>query len=69
MALAHAGGRAGGLDRYERAFFESVHHRVENFIMGILLPHQKKLDDPYICTVMAQMGAIESTLHLLAKLE
>ncbi|WP_406191696.1 hypothetical protein OG331_47845 [Streptomyces sp. NBC_01017] len=31
---------------------------------GILLPHQKKKpDDPYIRTVMAQMGAIESTLH------
>ncbi|MEV0257259.1 hypothetical protein AB0H82_23760 [Streptomyces sp. NPDC050732] len=25
--------------RYERAFFESVHHQVENFIAGILLPH------------------------------
>ncbi|MFI8093769.1 hypothetical protein ACIF9R_36590 [Streptomyces sp. NPDC086080] len=36
----------------------------------ILLPHQKKKpDDPYIRTVMAQMGAIESTLHLLANLE
>lgn len=55
---------------YERAFFESVHHRVENFIAGILLPHQKKkTDDPYIRTVMAQMGAIEPTLHLLASLE
>ncbi|MEV0743514.1 RacP protein [Streptomyces sp. NPDC050549] len=55
---------------YERAFFESVHHRVENFIAGILLPHQKKKpDDPYIRTVMAQMGAIESTLQLLANLE
>ncbi|NUK86109.1 hypothetical protein [Streptomyces lunaelactis] len=55
---------------YKRAFFESVHHRVANFIAGILLPHQKKKpDDPYIRTVMAQMGAIESTLHLLASLE
>ncbi|GGZ69702.1 hypothetical protein GCM10010371_31930 [Streptomyces subrutilus] len=55
---------------YERVFFESVHHRVANFIAGILLPHQKKKpDDPYIRTVMAQMGAIESTLHLLANLE
>ncbi|GAA1146336.1 MULTISPECIES: hypothetical protein [Streptomyces violaceusniger group] len=30
---------------YERAFFESVHHRVENFIAGILLPHQRKKPD------------------------
>ncbi|MER5181003.1 hypothetical protein ABT009_21965 [Streptomyces sp. NPDC002896] len=39
------------------------HHRIGNFIAGILLPHQNKtLGDPYIRTVMAQMGAIESTL-------
>jgi hypothetical protein len=51
---------------YERAFSESVHHRVA----GILLPRQKKKpDDPDIRTVMAQMGAIESTLHLLAHLK
>ncbi|WP_327411503.1 hypothetical protein [Streptomyces sp. NBC_01233] len=57
-------------DRYERAFFETVHHRVENFIAGTLLPHQEKTpNDPYIRTVMAQMGAIESTLQLLASLE
>jgi hypothetical protein len=56
--------------RYERAFFGTVHHRVANFIAGILLPHQTKTpDDPYIRTVMAQMGAIESTLQLLANLE
>ncbi|MEU2867489.1 RacP protein [Streptomyces mirabilis] len=55
---------------YEQAFFETVHHRVENFIAGTLLPHQKKTpNDPYIRTVMAQMGAIESTLQLLANLE
>ncbi|MFI9825556.1 hypothetical protein ACIHFC_34760 [Streptomyces sp. NPDC052013] len=55
---------------YERAFFETVHHRVANFIAGILLAHQKKKpDDPYIRTVLAQMGAIESTLQLLANLE
>ena len=55
---------------YERAFFESTHHRIVNFIEGILLAHRKKKpDDPYIRTVMAQMGAIESTLHLLANLE
>ncbi|MFD7447263.1 RacP protein [Streptomyces sp. NPDC059909] len=55
---------------YERAFFATVHHRVENFIAGTLLPHQKKTpDDPYVRTVMAQMGAIESTLQLLANLE
>ncbi|WP_179382025.1 hypothetical protein [Streptomyces sp. SA15] len=47
-----------------------MHHRVENFIAGILLPHQKKTPDaPYIRTVMAQMGAIESTLQLLSNLE
>ncbi len=55
---------------YERAFFGTVHQRVANFIAGILLPHQKKKpDDPYIRTVMAQMGAIESTLQLLSNLE
>jgi hypothetical protein len=55
---------------YERAFFHAVHHRVANFIAGILLPHQTKTpDDPSIRTVMAQMGAIESTLQLLANLE
>lgn len=53
---------------YERAFFDTVHHRVANFIAGTLLPHQTKPpDDPYLRTVMAQMGAIESTLQLLAK--
>ncbi|MEU2732562.1 hypothetical protein ABZ650_33115 [Streptomyces griseoviridis] len=41
-----------------------------NFITGTLLPHQNKTpDDPYIRTIMAQMGAIEPTLQLLANLE
>ncbi|MFD8376398.1 hypothetical protein ACFV2Z_37560 [Streptomyces sp. NPDC059688] len=41
-----------------------------NFIAGTLLPHQKKApNDPYVRTGMAQMGAIESTLQLLANLE
>lgn len=32
---------------YERAFFGTVHHRVANFIAGILLPHQTETpDDP-----------------------
>ncbi|MFF8029337.1 RacP protein [Streptomyces sp. NPDC007896] len=55
---------------YEWAFFETVHHRVANFIAGTLLPHQKKTpEDPCIRTVMAQLGAIEPTLQLLANLE
>ncbi|MGW0769195.1 hypothetical protein [Streptomyces sp. NPDC002676] len=42
----------------------------ENFIAGTLLPHWKKTPNaPYIRTGMAQMGAIESTLQLLANLE
>lgn len=50
---------------YAPAFFESVHHRVANFIAGIVLPHPKKNpDDRYIRTVMAQLGSIESTVHL-----
>ncbi|WP_167450033.1 hypothetical protein [Streptomyces hyaluromycini] len=41
--------------------------RVAHFIAGFLMPHQKRTPDgPCIRTVMAQMGAIESTLHLLA---
>lgn len=55
---------------YERAFFGTVHRRIANFIAGTFLPHQTKTpDDPCIRTVMAQMGAIESTLQLLANLE
>lgn len=55
---------------YERTFFETVYHRVANFIAGTLLPHQKKTPNaPYIRRVMAQMGAIESTLQLPASLE
>jgi len=58
---------------YERAFFESTHHRIVSFTEGILLAHRKKRpDDPcirYIRTVMAQTGATESTLHILANLE
>ncbi|MFI9588035.1 hypothetical protein ACIHCQ_41030 [Streptomyces sp. NPDC052236] len=51
-------------------FFETERHRIKNFIEGILLAHQKKTpDDPYIRTVMAQIGAIESTPGLLANLE
>ncbi|MFF7884117.1 hypothetical protein ACH40F_20425 [Streptomyces sp. NPDC020794] len=39
-------------------------------IAGTLLPHQKKTpEDPCIRTVMAQLGAIEPTLQLLANLE
>lgn len=55
---------------YERAFFDTVHHRLDNFIAGILLRTRRRPpDDPYIRTVMAQMGAIESTLQLLSNLE
>ncbi|MFF3404434.1 hypothetical protein ACFYW6_39290 [Streptomyces sp. NPDC002659] len=55
---------------YERAFFASEYHRIAHFVAGTLVPHQKKLpDDPYIRTVMAQMGAIESTLELLTRLD
>ncbi|NGO68077.1 hypothetical protein [Streptomyces boncukensis] len=55
---------------YERAFFETEHRRIANFIAAILPAHQNKTpDDPYIRTVMAQIGAVESTFHLLANLE
>ncbi|MFD9392081.1 hypothetical protein ACFWBB_15560 [Streptomyces sp. NPDC060000] len=54
---------------YERAFFGTVHHRVANFIAGILLPHQTKTPhDPYIRTVMAQMGAIWVFITLMSRL-
>lgn len=55
---------------YERAFLETEHHRIAHFIAGTLVPHQKKTpDDPYIRTVMAQIGAVESTLQLLTSLD
>ncbi|MFI6623203.1 hypothetical protein [Streptomyces sp. NPDC050528] len=70
LGLPDAGRRTEIWIGYERAFFESTHHRIVYFIEGILLAHRKKRpDDPYIRTVMAQMGVIESTLHLLADLE
>ncbi|MGW3044660.1 hypothetical protein ACWC9T_32505 [Kitasatospora sp. NPDC001159] len=54
---------------YERAFFRAEHHRIAAFIAGTLAPHQQRTPhDPYIRTVMAQMGAIESTLDLLTRL-
>ncbi|MFH9426627.1 hypothetical protein [Streptomyces sp. NPDC017529] len=54
---------------YERAFLETEHHRVENFIKTTLLAHEKKTpEDPYIQTLLTQIRAVESTLNLLANL-
>ncbi|MEW1547049.1 hypothetical protein [Streptomyces tsukubensis] len=46
---------------YERAFFAAEHRRIHRLIQGILLAHQRKApDDPFIPTVLAQLGAVES---------